>query len=142
MIRMKHLAMIAILSALFAPAAAAATSASDALRVLEKSDQNADGKVTRAEHMALRKNIFVRLDSNRDGRIDKLDTPNPMYPGRDRFFKLKAFLDSNGDGVVLKSEAFNGRSLVFDRADRNRDGIVDKREFAALRSSAVQRGVS
>lgn len=139
MMRKRHVATIAMLSALSVPAAAA--SASDALRILEKSDRNSDGKVTRAEHVALRKSIFGKMDSNADGRIDKHDTPNPLMPGSSRFGQLKAFLDSNGDGVVLRSEAYNGRSLAFDRADRNRDGIVDKREFAALRSAAAQQGV-
>ncbi|MBB6427026.1 hypothetical protein [Sphingopyxis sp. JAI128] len=140
MIRTKRVGASALLALFWIAAPAMAASASDVLRVIEKSDRNNDGKVTRAEHMALRKTIFDRLDGNQDGRVDKRDAPSPLVPGSARFHQFRAFLDSNGDGIVTRSEAINGRSAAFDRADRNRDGIVDKREMAALRAAA-QRGV-
>jgi len=56
---------------------------------------------------------------------------------QDAYFRS---LDLNGDGYVSLSEAAGDEVVVsrFDRADRNRDGKLSRKEFANLKSVKVR----
>ncbi len=80
------------------------------LKLLERADSNGDGRISRAEHDA------VRVE--RAGRIAKW--------ADDMFVEL----DADGDGYVTAAEAQRG---AFERLDRDGDGYIDAGEFGRMR---------
>ncbi|MGF7155899.1 EF-hand domain-containing protein [Novosphingobium gossypii] len=60
-----------------------------------------DRIVTRAEAQARATEMFVRLDVNKDGKLDKADRELRHQQMREKMF---ARLDTNGDGSISKAE--------------------------------------
>ena len=112
----------------------------------EKADADGDGVVTRAEFDALdrvgevptevRDGIFSRLDKDGDGviRPDELRGARPGGPGGPGPLPKLRELDTNQDGQIDFDEFQAGeivskmpeerRRMVFDRLDRNGDGVL------------------
>jgi len=111
--------------------------------VFERSDLNNDGTVTREEFIAARADHFAKLDRNSDGYIDSNDVPKRLAARRQQQgggdFMASQF-DANGDGKVSKEEFINGPTLAFDRADKDKNNVLDKNELAAARENAKERG--
>lgn len=105
--------------------------------VFERSDVNKDGTVTREEFVAARADHFTKLDRNSDGYVDSADVPARLAKRRAQNggggdLLAKQF-DSDGDGKVSKDEFVNGPTLAFDRADTNKDNVLDAQELAAAK---------
>ena len=49
---------------------------------------------------------------------------------------LRGRIDSNGDGKVSKEEFLNAPTMVFDKFDANKDGVLDAQELEAARAAA------
>ena len=64
-------------------------------------DANNDGVLTRAEAETHAKAMFVKLDVNKDGKLDKADREARRAQMREEMFKR---LDTNGDGMISKAE--------------------------------------
>ena len=62
-------------------------------------------------------------------------------PSADRDTPTLASVDKDGDGVVNRREAASSKVLVkeFQSLDRNRDGKLDKGEFARLETESMKR---
>jgi hypothetical protein len=128
-------------------------------------DRNGDGKVTRDEAVAgihaeivYQTNRWMNTDADGDDRLTPaeyaLSFPDPegkagasgLTPAQQKTFKD---YDINGDGEITRDEAetrvVRGHSGIYwsqwmtvraRRADRDRDGELDEREFASLEGSS------
>lgn len=105
--------------------------------VFERSDVNKDGTVTREEFITARADHFAKLDRNSDGYIDSNDVPERLAKRRQRQgggdFMAGQF-DADGDKKVSKEEFVNGPTKLFDRADTNKDDVLDAKELAAAKA--------
>jgi Ca2+-binding EF-hand superfamily protein len=111
-------------------------------QVFDQADENHDGIITRAEFRDARARLFVRLDRNGDGYLDKADSGGRLMrrrQGSTQISRLMQQLDKDGDGRVSRAEFLDGPAVMFDRADSNHDGVVDAQELAAFRASAAGR---
>ena len=111
--------------------------------VFERSDVNKDGTVTREEFIAARAEHFSKLDRNSDSYIDSNDVPKRLAKRRAQNgggdFLTQQF-DADGDAKVSKDEFVNGPTLAFDRADTNKDNVLDAKELAAAKEAAKAAG--
>ncbi|OPZ19809.1 MAG: EF hand [candidate division BRC1 bacterium ADurb.BinA364] len=71
-----------------------------------------------------------KLDKNADGQLtaDELAPPSPAGAG---FVDRIMAMDANKDGKVTKEEAPEQMQRLFERADTNADGAIDKAEAEA-----------
>lgn len=111
--------------------------------IFERADANNDGSVTRDEFIAARGGQFTKLDRNSDGYIDSNDVPKRLAARRQQQgggdFMVGQF-DSDGDGKVSKEEFVNGPTLAFDRADANKDNVLDAKELATAKEAVKEKG--
>lgn len=100
-------------------------------------DINRDGNITKAELVAFRTANFVRFDRNRDGYVTDSDIP-AFLRGRLPIDipTLTTQFDADRDGKVSRDEFVNGPTVVFDRADANRDGVLTQAERKAATAAA------
>ena len=108
--------------------------------MFERADANNDGSVTKEEFAAARGGQFAKFDRNSDGYIDSSDVPKRMAQRRNQNGSggemLGGQFDANGDGKVSKQEFINGPTLIFDRADADKNGVLDAKELAAAKEAA------
>jgi hypothetical protein len=104
---------------------------------LEQADANHDGKVTKQEYIDARAAQFARMDRNGDGFIDAADMREDANErGQRAAAALRGRIDSNGDGKISKEEFVNAPTMVFDKFDANKDGVLDATELEAARTAA------
>ncbi|MBM0108265.1 EF-hand domain-containing protein [Steroidobacter sp. S1-65] len=110
--------------------------------IFERADTNNDGSITREEFVAARQDQFAKFDRNSDGHIDSSDIPKRLAARRQRSggadFVVGQF-DADGDGRVTKEEFVNGPTLIFDRADTDKNNVLDPKELAAAKQAAQSR---
>ena len=104
---------------------------------LEQADADHDGKVTKQEYVDARAAQFSRMDRNGDGFIDEADAREGGNERGQRAAKaLRGRIDSNGDGKISKEEFVNAPTMLFDKFDANKDGVLDATELEAARNAA------
>ena len=136
-------------------------------RLLKKYDKNGDGKITkedfkkaieegrhadRAQHLL---DAFDAADANKNGILDLNEVGNLIRASQpdQQEQKLRALLkkfDKNGDGKITKEDfqkviAEGGHTdraqqllEAFDKADANKNGVIDADEVKALLAAARQ----
>ncbi len=122
-----------ILAVIAQPAAASPANDRSLLERMGQADSNRDGSVSRPELLAFRSANFVRFDRNRDGSLSNDDVPS-FLRGRGSPVDFDALLvqfDANRDNRVSRSEFVEGPTLLFNRADANRDGLLTESERQA-----------
>lgn len=103
---------------------------------LEQADADHDGKVTKQEFMDARAAQFARMDRNGDGFIDEADSrAGAGERGQRAAAALRGRIDSDGDGKITKEEFVNAPTMLFDRLDANKDGVLDAQELQAARDA-------
>lgn len=107
--------------------------------VFDRSDVDKDGTVTREEFVAARADHFAKLDRNSDGYVDSNDVPKRRQKSGAGGFLVGQF-DGDGDKKVSKEEFVNGPTTLFDRADTNKDNVLDTTELAAAKEAAKAKG--
>jgi hypothetical protein len=121
-------------------AAAQAQAQRDPAEVISRADANGDGAVSRDELRTERDSAFGRLDRNGDGFLSGDDAPRRRQAaGGERLDRARAAFDTDGDGQISEAEFVNGPMVGFDRADANKDSVVDAGELQALRAAAAAR---
>jgi Ca2+-binding EF-hand superfamily protein len=112
-------------------------------KLFKRADADHDGVVSRDEYQAARGAKFDELDRSDDGYLTDADFPRLSRGHGARADKAREMLqkpDSDQDGRVSREEYSNAGSPIFDLADANEDGVVDKPELrqAAERLKAVR----
>ena len=111
----------------------------------EAMDKNSDGKIVESEVAAEQWQFLVRSDTNKDKVVTKAEWEASLAAnqGRRHHGPPPTFeeMDKNKDGKVVPSEvsADVWRRLVF--ADTNKDNVVTRAEWEAMKAKRTQRGV-
>lgn len=114
----------------------------DPAQMLARADTNGDGRITREEFTASKARLFERLDRNGDGILNSSDSGRGGMLRRrsgDRMRQLIDAIDKDGDGRVERNEFVHGRAAMFDMADSDRNGVIDRAELAEFRRLAEER---
>lgn len=94
-------------------------------------DADKDGKVSKEELLAKNPG-FDLLDRNNDGSVTKEEVQS--FPAAQQRPGIAGFVDrfdADKDGKVSVAEWNEKRLKLFERADKNQDGSVDKDEFVS-----------
>ena len=106
--------------------------------IFKKLDLNKDGVITRQEAQEARAQRFGKIDADGDGTVTVAEIDKAIEKKLRRMqvrlrYKMLSRLDSDGDGQVTKEE-FDAKPMrFFDRADRNGDGQVTKQEARQMK---------
>ncbi len=109
-------------------------------RMLQRLDANRDGKIEKKEAQGPLAELFDRADANRDGFLDRAELTRVAgrfggpggAPGPGRRDADFDDLDLNADGRLTREEVRRTPlAEQSDRADANKDGKIDPKEFAA-----------
>jgi Ca2+-binding EF-hand superfamily protein len=115
--------------------------------MFKKLDQNKDGKVDKAEFAAARPKddtrktdetgkldeMFAQIDTDQDGSITAAES-DAFLTKMDQQRATRGLQGPGGvSGMPESTSAADVRKKLFDSLDQNKDGKVDKAEFAAAR---------
>src|SRR5262245_11162272 len=125
--------VIAMPSLLLVGAGALAQGRANADAALFDADANGDGSITKEEFTKAREALFARLDRNSDGVITADERPERA---RARRRDAAGMVDTNGDGNVSKEEFLATPPRGFERADTDKNGVIDATELAAAKENA------
>jgi Ca2+-binding EF-hand superfamily protein len=135
---LRMLTAAALLSLLSAPSTAQMMRAGGE-GMFERADANGDGSVTKEEFIAARGQQFKKFDRNSDSYIDSNDVPKRLAERRKQNGGGEmqgGQFDADGDGKVSREEFINGPTLIFDRADVDKNSVLDAKELAAAKQAA------
>jgi hypothetical protein len=116
--------------------------------LMQALDADGDGELS-AQEIENATAALKTLDKDRNGKVSSdelrpaaagrgaaaLPTPSPQ----EVVSQLMA-LDKNGDGKLAKDELPDRMQVLMDRADYNKDGVLDKAELTAYALQASRRG--
>jgi Ca2+-binding EF-hand superfamily protein len=95
---------------------------------LRRFDRNGDGKIEASEFKDERR--FAAMDRDQDGVLSKTEIEQALdKQDRERGMGFLERFDRDRDGKVTREE-FTGPAKLFDRMDRNKDGVIDAADKA------------
>jgi Ca2+-binding EF-hand superfamily protein len=102
-------------------------------------DANHDGKVSRDEHAAAARKMFVTMDANKNDKVTaaEMDAAHEKVAGQKAkpgdmtaAEKIKV-IDTDADGILTAEEHAAGSRKMFDTMDTDKDGALSEAELAA-----------
>lgn len=93
----------------------------------------ADKVMTRAEVVAMVREHFGKLDSDRDGSI----TTAEVTKGKEKWAEHR----EHGAGMKMHDGAMGDPKAAFDRLDANKDGTISRDEFAKGREERIEKRI-
>lgn len=103
--------------------------APDRQALFDRMDVNKDGKIDRAEFQHWLKEAFFLLDANKDGMLSLQELQQAQsFIDAGQFTRA----DRHHDGVLDMVEFSNTLTQDFEAADQDRDGTLNRQEFARL----------
>jgi hypothetical protein len=108
-------------------------------RDFNTADSNNDGEISSSEHEAYAASIFNRIDSNHDGNItlEEVNAAAGILAGHNAnaaqlnaAYRIRRH-DTNGDGVISKTEFLAAAVARFRAMDANANGELTPQEFAS-----------
>ena len=133
--RNRHL--LGLAGAVLALSVSAAATAK--VRDFGQADGNNDGRISTSEHEAYTAAFFRRVDSNGDGNItvDEVNVAagiisghNPNAAQLNASYRIRQY-DTNGDGVISRTEFAAAGVARFRAMDANSNGELTPQEFAS-----------
>lgn len=98
--------------------------------LFHKLDANNDGKVTYDEYVSYRDTVvWTHYDPKGTGEISRKDYQAGSHARAVQFNRI----DVNGDHIMQKAEFDAETKRLYDRRDRNKDGILTPDEFQKSR---------
>lgn len=114
-------------------------------RLFQRIDTSRDGAIDKGELEAAMAKRFARLDANRDGSLDRAEVEAARERATRRINAARTVAenrmerrDRDGDGRISRAEFMQVPGL-FDLADKDRDGRLDKDELAAAADALAGR---
>ena len=101
--------------------------------VFEKMDTNRDSRIDTQEFTNAVSKTFRMYDKNGDGHLDLEEFRASKVPDPDKRFNE---IDTNKDGRVDYAEFLGAATKWFKVSDTDRDGHLDRAEFNAVRGSS------
>ncbi|MFO0752372.1 MAG: hypothetical protein U0411_03485 [Thermodesulfovibrionales bacterium] len=101
-------------------------------RILQKKDSNTDGVMDSGEATGIFKDLFSKIDTNGDNKLDSSELNNGFIARKIDAMSsnLISVKDADGDGVLTASE-LGFTNDDFAKIDTNSDGKADKSELNA-----------
>tara|TARA_B100000085_G_scaffold242842_1_gene234392 strand:+ start:70 stop:447 length:378 start_codon:yes stop_codon:yes gene_type:complete len=106
-------------------------------------DADGNGIISRQEMLIQATTAFGGYDRNRDGIIvgDELNGPGARG-AMAGFLKGHAReIDANNDSRISAEELLNQAGRMFDKGDRNQDGMITKEELAGMQRNPEQQSL-
>ncbi|MBD3765543.1 MAG: EF-hand domain-containing protein [Sphingomonadales bacterium] len=113
----------------------------------QRLDTNGNSAISREEFLALRREMFARIDADQSGTVTRAEieaarqasnragSGNRQMQADERIWSQ----DANGDGQLTLAE-YTAQTRGFDMADRNRDGQLSAAEFDRIARFIAQAG--
>ena len=123
----------------------AASPTRPAMSGFQAMDANHDGKVSRDEHAAAAKKMFVTMDANKNGKVTaaEMDAAHEKVTGQKAKTgdltsaeKIKV-IDKDADGVLTAEEHAAGSRTMFDTMDADKDGVLTEAEMSAAHAKML-----
>lgn len=96
----------------------------------------ADKVMTRGETVAMVREHFAQMDTNKDGTI----TTSEIDQGRAKWAAHKKEM-AGGPGGTWHGAPMGDANAAFDRLDTNKDGVISRDEFAKGREQRIEKHV-
>ena len=105
-------------------------------------DADGDGRTTRAELSAGARRTFDAIDAARSGKLGYIAFADwaERWLGDRNALPSPFEVDTDGDDRITLAELDAQLGRVFDRLDRNHDGVLSRPELLTIRASAGERG--